>query len=340
MLSRIQTLLTHKIHSLPIVVLMPHSSCNCRCVMCDIWKANHNKREISAEELDKHLGAFKTLKVKEVVLSGGEALLHSDFWRLCTSLKSIGIRLTLLTTGLLLERNEDKILENIDEVIVSIDGSEPVHDAIRNVPNGFSKIFRGVTALKKRNHNLRISARCVLQKRNFKDFENIVRSAMAMNLDQVSFLAADISTVAFNHPQELDAAAKNDIVLGLDDAVELEQIVEASFLSLRNEYDSGFIAESPNKMRRVIQYYKAINGVGEFPAPICNAPWVSTVIESDGNVLPCFFHRSIGNIYQSDLISILNSKEAIAWRRQLEMNQDPICRKCVCSLKLGVMHLS
>jgi Fe-coproporphyrin III synthase len=340
MLSRIQGLLTHKIYSLPIVVLMPHSSCNCRCVMCDIWKANHNKKEISTEELDKHLGAFKMLKVKEVVLSGGEALLHSDFWRLCTSLKSIGIRLTLLTTGLLLERHEDKILENIDEIIVSIDGSEPVHDAIRNVPNGFSRISRGVNALKKKNIDLRISARCVLQKRNFRDFANIVRSAIAMKLDQVSFLAADTSTMAFNHPQELDSATKNDIVLNLDEAIEFEQIVEASFLELCDAYESRFIAESQNKMRKIVQYYKAINAVGDFPAPICNAPWVSTVIDTDGNVLPCFFHRPLGNIYQSDLISILNSREAIAWRRQLEMSQDPICRKCVCSLKLGVMHLS
>ena len=23
---------------LPILVLEPHSRCNCRCVMCDIWK--------------------------------------------------------------------------------------------------------------------------------------------------------------------------------------------------------------------------------------------------------------------------------------------------------------
>ena len=36
------TLTTHRIHTLPVVALMPHSRCNCRCVMCDIWKANRN----------------------------------------------------------------------------------------------------------------------------------------------------------------------------------------------------------------------------------------------------------------------------------------------------------
>ena len=38
--KRYVTLKTHKIQALPIVILMPHSSCNCRCIMCDIWQGN------------------------------------------------------------------------------------------------------------------------------------------------------------------------------------------------------------------------------------------------------------------------------------------------------------
>ena len=45
------TLTTHRIHTLPVVVLMPHSRCNCRCVMCDIWKANRNGTELSHDDL-------------------------------------------------------------------------------------------------------------------------------------------------------------------------------------------------------------------------------------------------------------------------------------------------
>src|SRR5688572_4547440 len=74
------TQLTHHIHTLPIVVLMPHSRCNCRCVMCDIWKSNHLKREISREDLLRHMGDFERLGVRRVVLSGGEALMHSNLW--------------------------------------------------------------------------------------------------------------------------------------------------------------------------------------------------------------------------------------------------------------------
>ncbi len=66
MLQRIATKATHRIYEMPVLVLMPHSRCNCRCVMCDIWKANSEKREISTEELAHHLAAFKKLGVNEL----------------------------------------------------------------------------------------------------------------------------------------------------------------------------------------------------------------------------------------------------------------------------------
>ena len=55
-LRRQATRTTHRIHSLPMLVLMPHSRCNCRCVMCDIWQANANKQELSREDIERQMG--------------------------------------------------------------------------------------------------------------------------------------------------------------------------------------------------------------------------------------------------------------------------------------------
>ena len=54
-LRRQATRSTHRIYSLPQLVLMPHSRCNCRCVMCDIWQANADKRELTREDLERQL---------------------------------------------------------------------------------------------------------------------------------------------------------------------------------------------------------------------------------------------------------------------------------------------
>jgi radical SAM protein with 4Fe4S-binding SPASM domain len=67
-------------------------------------------------------------------------------------------------------------------------------------------------------------------------------------------------------------------------------------------------------------------------APICNAPWVSAVIEVDGNVRPCFFHPSVGNINQLSLEEAINSETALSFRSNLKIASNPTCQRCVCSL--------
>ena len=95
-IKRIYTLKSHKIFSLPIVILMPHSRCNCRCIMCDIWKGNNNVKQLEETDIEKMLESMKKLNTKLVVMSGGEALMHPNFFRLCEIIKSRKISITLL----------------------------------------------------------------------------------------------------------------------------------------------------------------------------------------------------------------------------------------------------
>jgi sulfatase maturation enzyme AslB (radical SAM superfamily) len=67
-------------------------------------------------------------------------------------------------------------------------------------------------------------------------------------------------------------------------------------------------------------------------APRCNAPWVSAVIEANGDIRPCFFHPAIGNIHDGPLTCILNAPTAVGFRKNLDVETNPICRQCVCSL--------
>src|ERR1700761_8311338 len=109
--KRSRTLQTGRISALPIVILMPHSACNCKCVMCDIWKGNHNLKQLTEQDVKGLLESLRRLGTRQVLMSGGEALLNPNFFRLCAILREEGIRITLLSTGLALARNADKILE-------------------------------------------------------------------------------------------------------------------------------------------------------------------------------------------------------------------------------------
>src|SRR3954467_14730647 len=128
--------MTHVLHSLPVLILYPHRQRNCRCLMCDIWKDTSNE-EISPSDRVRHLDDIERLSVRWIVLSGGEPLMHSDLSRFTALLRERGIRLTILTTGLLIERNAELLVKAVDDVIVSLDGPPAIHEEIRRTPGGF-----------------------------------------------------------------------------------------------------------------------------------------------------------------------------------------------------------
>jgi MoaA/NifB/PqqE/SkfB family radical SAM enzyme len=334
-LRRQATFSTHHLVSLPIVVLMAHSRCNCRCVMCDIWQANANRRELTRDDLLPHLADLRRLRVQRVVLSGGEALMHSNLWLLCAMLKEVASKITLLSTGLLLETHADNVVKWCDEVIVSVDGSRAVHDEIRRIPNAFDRMARGVAALRERVPGFAVGGRSVLQRHNFRDLPNIVDAAHDIGLDHISFMAVDVSSSAFNRPVAWEEPRVQEVALSAEETAEFSALVEDTIVRYAADFRSGFIAENPDKLRRLPQYFAALNGLAEYPRTVCNAPWVSTVVEADGDVRPCFFHAPLGNIHQRPLEAILNAPESVAFRRNLDVQRDPICRACVCTLQLG-----
>jgi Fe-coproporphyrin III synthase len=338
MVKSLLTRITDKIYTLPVLVLMPHSRCNCRCVMCDIWKANHIKKEITTEELEKHIATFHKLGVKHIAFSGGEALMHSNLWKFCEILRSSQIKISLLSTGITLKSHAMDVVNFTDEVIVSLDGPRHIHNKIRNLPSAFEKLEGGVKALKEVDRSFRVTGRSVLQKLNYRYFHDIILTSKALSLDQISFLTADVSTSAFNRSDPWGEEKTVEISLTEDEANEFQLIVDESFQKFSDLYQNKFIAESPLKMKSLVQYYKAILGKDSFPVRKCNAPWVSAVVESDGEVRPCFFHPSYGNLFGNSLDEILNSPAAMAFRKNLDMKNDPICKRCVCSLYIGITN--
>lgn len=332
---RYRTLQTHHIKALPVVVLMPHSACNCRCVMCDIWKDNKNLKQLTEDDVKDLLVSLKKLGTQQVLMSGGEALLNPNFFRFCEILKQEDIRVTLLSTGLTLKKHAQQLLQWVNDIIVSLDGDEATHNYIRNIPGAFESLREGVKELKSINPSYRITARTVIHKINFRNWPSIIHVAKEMGLDQISFLAADVSSHAFNREVLWSDQRQQEIVLDKNDLHELKQITESIFASFSNDFASGFIAESPDKLKNIYGYYAAFYGLNPFPYKKCNAPWVSAVIEADGTVRPCFFHEAMGNIRESQLENILNSEKNIRFRKELDTDENTTCKKCVCYLHLS-----
>jgi MoaA/NifB/PqqE/SkfB family radical SAM enzyme len=323
--------LTPTLTSLPILILNAHSLCNCRCVMCDIWKRD-TKEQIRAEDLERHRASMQNLGVQQVVLTGGEPLLHNDLAGLCGFFHDLKIRLTLLTTGLLLLKRAEEVARAFDDVIISIDGTQEIHDSIRRVNGAFDLIRKGVAAVRSYSPSLPITCRTTVQKANYRHLRKTVDAAKTLGMDSISFLAADVTSEAFNRPLIWPDEKQNQISLDHDEVAALEAEVEQLILDYEVDIRLKFIAESPAKLRRIPRRFRERLGQNPPQAPLCNAPWVSAVVEVDGSVRPCFFHHTVGNITTSTLEEVINGNTAQEFRRSLDVETNAICQRCVCSL--------
>lgn len=323
----------HVIRTLPVVVIAAHNQCSCRCVMCDIWKVR-DPQEITPQDLERQIKSFRDLGVRWAVFTGGEPQRNANLFTLAEMLRAEEIRVTLLTAGLLLEAQAEQIAATIDDVIVSLDGPAGVHNQIRRVPRAFERIAAGVKTLRRYRPDMAVGARCTVQKQNHRHLCALTTAAKEIDLTSVSFLAADVVSSAFNRPEAWPEQRQQEVALNSQEVEELAREIERLITEHREDIDSGFVAESAAKLRRLVSYFRARLGQEEHVAPYCNAPWVSAVIDASGDVRPCFFHPPTGNIHENTVNEIVNGPTALSFRAHLDIPTNSICRSCVCSLHI------
>jgi MoaA/NifB/PqqE/SkfB family radical SAM enzyme len=318
---------------LPLVIFFPTSRCNSRCMSCDWWKQT-GEGDLSLAEIDGVAGALPSLGTRVVVFSGGEPLLRPEVFEAAAMFRARGLSLHLLTSGILLERFAERVVQHFERVCVSLDASTAaLYERVRGVA-AFDTVTRGVARIRSLSARLPITARATLHRANFREVPRLIDCAKTLGFDGISFLPADVSSRAFGREHPPDPAT---LALTAEDVDAFDQVVERTISAYRDDFDSGFVAESPAKLRRLPRYYAALLGREPFPEVRCNAPWISVVIEANGAVRPCFFHEAIGSIRTRPLEKII-STELRAFRESFDVGRDPICRRCVCSIKTGWRH--
>jgi MoaA/NifB/PqqE/SkfB family radical SAM enzyme len=321
---------TNRTLVLPLVIFSPTSRCNSRCVSCDWWKQS-GEDDLTIDEIDRVSSEVADLGTRLVVFSGGEPLLRPEVFEAARLFRARGLSLHLLTSGILLERFADRVARLFSRVCVSLDArDEALYERIRGVA-ALATVERGIARLRQAAPAMPITARSTLHRENFRQMPDLIDHARRIGLDGISFLAADVSSPsAFGR----HGAGVQPIGLDRDEAAEFESVIERTIQTHPWEFTNGFVAESPDKLRRLARHYAAVNGDAPFPRVACNAPWVSVVIEADGSVRPCFFHDVIGNVRKAPLETIVR-RDLPAFRRSLRVGANPVCERCVCSLKTG-----
>ena len=316
--------------TLPLVVLYVTEGCNMQCVMCSY--RDPLPKELSLAEVQSLGRDLVSHGLKHIVYSGGEPLLRRDLDRICDFFRSVGVRQSLLTNGLLLEKRAD-LAGYFAEIIVSLDGpTAEVHDTIRRT-QAFDQILRGISKVRESRDAPEISIRTVVQKANFRLLPDMVRLARSLGAQRISFLAADVLSAAFGRGTV--GSPDSALMLTEKESMEFRSIVKRMTESHREEFESRFISESPATMLHLVQYFEALLGKSPFPQNRCNAPMISAVITSTGNVQPCFFLPSLGNVHHAGIPEVLGSPQAELVRSEVRQYRLDRCKTCVCTLNVS-----
>ena len=236
-------------------------------------------------------------------------------------------------------RSDDRLAEavvaaaRVDTVVVSLDGPRDVHDSIRRVKGGFDRLSTGVNMLRAHHPRPRLIARSVLQRANASAVAETIAAANSMGFDEMSFLAADVSSTAFNRPDPWPSARVSEIAVPEAELDALSKEIDRACAAHSRLVRHGFVTGGRASLERIVQYYRALAGPAELPIVQCNAPWTSAVLEPGDVLRPCFFQPAYAPA-RGNLEAALNGDEAVAFRRSLDVGTNDTCRRCVCSLHL------
>ncbi len=326
---------SHRITTLPILVLNLNDICNSRCLTCAIWQNNERLSTADARQMSDTLlsdlyveiGRWKPL---EVLLSGGEPTMHPRFAEVVERIHLLGSSVLVATNGFLLPSYAAAVLRRVSGFFVSFDAPDAAsYEVIRGV-DGFSKLVKGLDSVRYLKPRPRLIARSTLQRDNVGRLPELVESARSLGFDKISFLPVDLTTEAFGRNHEDHSVVADRIQPRTEDLEAMRSGIE----TLARSDAVPFIESGLRKLETIHHYFRALVDHTRKPRVRCNAPWVSAVIETTGRMRGCFFQPVIGD-YKN-----INGGEALAFRRSLRVSENPTCQSCVCSkmLRVGELH--
>ena len=169
----------------PIVVWNLTPACNLDCKFC-YYDA---KKDSPLSGIDWELARriIKELKVKFVLLSGGEPLLYPNILDLIEELTSHSIRVGISTNGTLIDRNLAVKLKKrgVGYVGISLDGPEKLHNYLRNSSTAFSRALAGLKNIQEAG--IKSGIRLILNSHNYPQLEDFFILAENLKPDRLCF---------------------------------------------------------------------------------------------------------------------------------------------------------
>lgn len=154
-------------------------ACNLSCLHCGSGSCPQNKTYLPASSakavMDLVAARYGPQSIM-ICLSGGEPLLHPDFFDIASYAKDSGFSCGITTNGTLIDQHAAKRMVDagIDSVTFSLDGLQDTHDWFRNSTGAFEKAVQGIRHLLEASGGKMLTQiTTVIHKKNIHQLESI-----------------------------------------------------------------------------------------------------------------------------------------------------------------------
>lgn len=324
--------------------------CNLKCQMCPQDRHSSFRQNI-AQERDANIEELRTIIddicsfSPMILVSGGELFLHPSWYDFLSHIKKKRLFCSIGTNGTFLERHACKLVDiGIDELSVSIDGPEPIHDEIRGVPGAYAKAVEGINRVNEEKKRVRAN----------KPLINVIFTITSRNYQYIAAVielmaSLKINTLRIGHLNFLRQRDFNDHMNIFRELFSVDHDTSwEGFVSEVNDIDARLLADTieciKNKrnanMRinvfpdfnkeEIIQYYSEGSFRSRSYKNACLVPWDIAIIGPKGEVLLCP-NYIIGNLREKSFREIWNNEKARYFRKViLQKKQLPVCSRGCC----------
>ena len=141
--------------------------CNLRCSHCGSSAGKPRPDELSTEEAFRVCEMLARVGCREVSLMGGEPLLRQDFGDVARCVRQLGMKLSVVSNGTLMEDHAEELEALRPEVVgISLDGVQESHEKIRGART-WEKAVQAIDLL--RSRDIQTTVITTVSKINFRD---------------------------------------------------------------------------------------------------------------------------------------------------------------------------
>lgn len=326
--------------------------CNLRCKMCGQWGMVGSSKDyppemlrekLSLNEIEVLLNDVRSFK-PNITLFGGEPLIYREWPEIVKMVKGRGMRCNIITNGVLLGENAEKMVElGVDEIIFSLDGPKDIHDEMRSSEGTFDRAYSGFKMLKGIKDRMgsgkpQVNISSTVFEINYHRLDEVVKIAEEMAAESITFhhlifIGRETYTEHNNVFQECFSCVSPDWAGFMRDnlpEIDSEELLKKmkEIMSMKSKISVSFYPNYTDEEIR--RYYSSFDFLPESYKNRCISPWMVAYIFPDGSVRPCqSLNFSAGNIRELSFRDIWNSERYKNFRRVVkERKSFPVCSRC------------